>query len=89
MFEVGQHVLVIPEKGLPYNATIVARALGDNGPGAYKVSQHVHCGDSLCQWHKASEVFILEKTTEDTDDGEAALEVFLAGQTDDTAKEPA
>ena len=76
MFDVGQHVLVIPESVPPYDATILARAIGDNGPGAYKVSLHAHAPASHGQWHKACEIFILEKS-EDEDEVEATIESYL------------
>jgi hypothetical protein len=85
MFEVGQHVLVIPSSGLPYDATILARAFGDNGPGAYRVSLHAHAPESQGQWHKAGDVFAPEKT-ENQADAEAAVDVFLGGQQDDSPK---
>jgi len=38
MFEVGQQVTVITDKGIGYSCYILARASGDNGMKAYKVS---------------------------------------------------
>ena len=38
MLEIGQKVIVITDKGIAYDATILARAKGDDGPGAYNVS---------------------------------------------------
>jgi hypothetical protein len=38
MFEVGQQVTVITDKGIGYNCYILVRAGGDNGIKAYKVS---------------------------------------------------
>jgi hypothetical protein len=82
MFEIGQHVLVIPREGLPYDATILARAIGDNGPGAYKVALHAHNPESNSHWHKAGDVFSIEKI-EDEDEAEASIDVFLREQPGD------
>jgi hypothetical protein len=64
MFDVGQRVMVITEKGVSYDATILARAEGDHGPGAYKVALHNLGPDQLGQWHKACDVFLPEKMDE-------------------------
>jgi hypothetical protein len=65
MFEVGQRVTVITDKGLSYDATIVARAKGDDGPGAYKVVLNDRGPEQLGQWHKAADVFLPERTGEE------------------------
>ena len=38
MFEVGQKVIVITDKGIAYDAEILATAQGDDGSRAYKVT---------------------------------------------------
>ncbi|MGA2654085.1 MAG: hypothetical protein ABSF28_26490 [Terracidiphilus sp.] len=82
MFEIGQHVLVIPQSGPPYDATILARAIGDNGPGAYKVSLHAHALESQGQWHKACDVFTPEKSDEE-DEAESSIDSFLRPHPED------
>jgi len=58
MFDVGQKVLVLTDKGVAYDATIIARATGDSGPGAYKVVLNDRGPEQLGQWHKADDVFL-------------------------------
>jgi hypothetical protein len=65
MFDVGQQVTVIAEKGIAYDGVILARATGDNGPGAYKVTLEGGGAGQLAQWHRASDVFVREKTDDD------------------------
>jgi hypothetical protein len=62
MFEVGKKVLVITDKGVTFDATILATAKGDGGPGAYKVALNDRGPEQLGQWHKAADVFILDQT---------------------------
>ncbi len=76
MFEVGQKVLVITEKGVTYDATILATAKGDGGPGAYKVALTDHGPEQLGQWHKAADVFIMDQTWEEKKD---SWDEFLKG----------
>jgi hypothetical protein len=68
MFEVGQEVTVIADKGITYDGIILARATGDNGPGAYKVALDGSGTAQMGQWHKASDVFVREKTADDSQD---------------------
>jgi hypothetical protein len=75
MFEVGQKVLIITDKGISYDATILARATGDDGPAAYKVAMHGRGPEQLGQWHKACDVFLPEKT--EFSDDQISLDVFL------------
>ncbi len=67
MFEVGQKVLVIAEKGVTYDATVLAIARGDGGSGAYKVVLNDRGPEQVGQWHKAADVFILDQPTEEKD----------------------
>jgi len=54
MFEIGQAVLVITDKGVSYEGYITARALGDNGGlPAYQVSA-AHGGGQTNQWHRSN-----------------------------------
>ena len=76
MFEVGQKVMVITDKGVSYDATILARATGDHGPGAYKVAIHSLGPDQLGQWHKACDVFLPEKMKNEEEEATSA-EAFL------------
>lgn len=62
MFEVGQNVAVITDKGIAYEAVIVARAKADDGSGAYKVVLDGGGPEQSGQWHKASDVFVEEQT---------------------------
>jgi hypothetical protein len=56
---------VIADKGIAYDGVILARATGDNGPGAYKVVLGGSGPEQMGQWHKASDVFVREKDDED------------------------
>ncbi|MGA3370824.1 MAG: hypothetical protein ABSC48_03580 [Terracidiphilus sp.] len=66
MFEVGQKVTVITDK-LAYDGIILARATGDNGPGAYKITLDGAGPDQMGQWHKAGDVFLREEKEDDTE----------------------
>jgi hypothetical protein len=68
MLEVNQKVLVIPEKGDPFNGTIIATAKGDDGPPAYKVTANDLGADQLGKWHKACDVFVLDQTWQEKKD---------------------
>ena len=74
MFDVGQKVTVIADKGIAYDGTIFARAMGDNGPGAYKIALDGRGLEQLGQWHKASDVFVREKTDDDESSWESPAE---------------
>jgi hypothetical protein len=65
MFDIGQKVVVITENQITLDAVILARAKGDNGPGAYKVAYNDSGPGEAGQWHKASEVFVPEKTAQE------------------------
>jgi hypothetical protein len=73
MFNVGDRVMVITDKGVAYDATILARAKGDHGTGAYKVAQHGLGPEQLGQWHRACEIFLPEKNEEKPDDSESFM----------------
>jgi hypothetical protein len=68
MFDIGQKVVVITGNAIPYNGVILARAKGDNGPGAYKVVPKDSRPEESGQWHKAGEVFAPEKTAQEERD---------------------
>jgi hypothetical protein len=68
MLEIGQKVIVITDKGIAYDATILARAKGDDGPGAYNVSMQGLDPEQPGQWHKASDVFLPEQTEQEKKD---------------------
>jgi hypothetical protein len=60
VFEVGQAVLVISDKGVAYDGYIVARAIGDNGGSpAYQVAPQ-GSGQQQKQWHRSCDVFVVE-----------------------------
>jgi hypothetical protein len=67
MLKRGQTVIVITDKGIAYQADIVATAKDDSGQAAYKVAVHGMGGEQLGQWHKAGDVFVEEQTTAEED----------------------
>lgn len=67
MFDVGQKVTVVTDKGIAYNGVILAKAKGDSGAGAYKVTLEGAGPDQMAQWHKAGDVFVREKDDETQD----------------------
>ena len=66
MFYVGEKVTVIADKGITYDGIILARATGDSGLGAYKIALDGGGTEQMGQWHKAGDVFVREKTDDDT-----------------------
>jgi hypothetical protein len=60
MFEIGQEVTVINEKGVGYTGYVMARAVGDDGQKAYKIAVDGGGLQQLGQWHKSGDVFILD-----------------------------
>lgn len=73
MFDIGQAILVITDRGAAYEGHVKARAMGDNGgPPAYLVESKI--GGQQDQWHRAAEVFLPEPTkVEDPNSIEAYL----------------
>lgn len=67
MLKRGQTVIVITDKGIAYEADIVATAKDDSGNAAYKVALHGSGGEQTGQWHKAGDVFVKEETEEQED----------------------
>lgn len=60
MYELGQTVLVITDKGFFCEGPVMGRATGDNGgQPAYQVAPQGH--ENQAQWHKACDVFLPEK----------------------------
>ena len=78
MLAVGQRVLVISDKGIAYDATIIARATDEDGRGAYKVAMHGLGPDQLGQWHRATDVFLPELSPEDEEE-KGFLDNYLKG----------
>ena len=68
MFDVKQKVTVITDKGIAYDGVILARATGDSGAGAYKVTLDGSGPEQLGQRHKAGDVFMREKGDDETQD---------------------
>ena len=66
MLDEGQKVTIITDKGISYDGIILARATGDNGPGAYKIALDGSGPEQIGQWHKASDVFVREKADDDS-----------------------
>jgi hypothetical protein len=76
MFDIGQKVVVITDNAITFNGTILARAKGDNGPGAYKIAQQDSDPEEPGEWHKANNVFAPEKTMQEEQD---SWDGFLKG----------
>jgi hypothetical protein len=69
MFELDQKVVVITEKGLPFNGLITGRAKGDDGGrGAYKVTPTGPEADHFGEWYRATDVFLPEQTAQEKKD---------------------
>jgi hypothetical protein len=81
MFEVGQEVTVITDKGIGYNGFILARATGADGLKAYKVSIDGAGLQQLGQWHKASDVFVLDPQDQSPQETPPTLESLVDGIT--------
>ncbi len=81
MFEVGQEVTVITDKGIGYNGFILARATGADGLKAYKVSIDGAGLQQLGQWHKASDVFVLDSQDPAPQEMPQSLESLVDGIT--------
>lgn len=60
MFDVGQEVTVINEKGIAYSGYVLARATGEDGQKAYKIALDGVGLGQLGQWHKSSDIFVLD-----------------------------
>ena len=62
MFDVGQAVLVITDKGVTFEGYIKARAMGDNsGSVAYQIVA-AHGSAQQGQWYRSTDVFMPEAT---------------------------
>ena len=73
MFDIGQAVLVITDRGATFQGHVKARAKGDDGgPPAYLIEPII--GGQPEQWHRSNEVFAPEPTrAEDLD----SIETYL------------
>lgn len=60
MYHIGQEVTVISDKGLAYDGYIMAVATGEDGQKAYKIAIEGAGLTQLGQWHKASDVFVVD-----------------------------
>jgi hypothetical protein len=76
VFDIGQRVVVITDNEITFDATILARAKGDSGPGAYKVAFLDSGPEEPGQWHKACDVFLPERTAQEERD---SWDGFLKG----------
>ena len=76
MFKVGQEVMVISEKGIAYDGYILARATGDDGLKAYKIAIDGGGMEQMGQWHKASDVFVMDPRDEPEGEESATIERF-------------
>jgi len=72
MFDVGQAVLVITDRGAAYEGHIKARAVGDDGAPAYLIQSNI--GGQPDQWHRSDEVYVPEKAVEEDPN---AIETYL------------
>jgi hypothetical protein len=81
MFEVGQEVTVITDKGIGYNGFIMARATGADGLKAYKVSIDGAGLQQIGQWHKASDVYVMDPQDNAAQDMPQSLESLVEGIT--------
>lgn len=61
MYEIGQEVMVISDKGVAYDGYIMARATSDDGQKAYKIALEGGGLSQLGQWHKACDIFVVER----------------------------
>jgi len=66
MFDVGQKVTVITDKGIDYDGIILTSAKGDDGPGAYRVTLDGAGPEQMAQWHKAADVFVRNEKDDDS-----------------------
>jgi hypothetical protein len=76
MFDIGRKVVVITENAITFEGTVIGRAKGDGGPGAYKIALIDSDPDEPGEWHKAANVFIPEQTAEEA---RASWDGFLNG----------
>ncbi|HUN83505.1 MAG TPA: hypothetical protein VMU48_03960 [Terracidiphilus sp.] len=60
MYEVGQEVMVISDKGVAYDGKIMARATSEDGRKAYKIAVDGGGLSQLGQWHRASDIFLVD-----------------------------
>ena len=60
MYEVGQEVTVITDKGVAFNGVVMARATGDDGQKAYRIALEGGGLTQLGQWHKPGDVFVID-----------------------------
>jgi len=77
MIEVGQEVTVINDKGVAYNGIVTATATSDDGHKAFKISIDGAGLQQLGQWHKASEVFLLDPQPSSKLDEQMQMKSFL------------
>lgn len=77
MIEVGQEVTVINDKGVGYTGVVVARATSDDGSKAYKISIDGGGLQQLGQWHKASDVFVLDRAAQSLQDDSIPMQSLL------------
>lgn len=73
MYEIGQEVTVITDKGVAYNGVVMARATGDDGQKAYKIALEGGGMTQLGQWHKAGDVFVIDPQTQ----AKAAAPIYM------------
>jgi hypothetical protein len=60
MIEVGEEVTVINDKGIAYTGYVMATATSADAQKAYKIAVEGGGLQQLAQWHKASNVFMID-----------------------------
>jgi len=60
MYQIGQEVMVISDKGIAYDGYIMATATSDDEQKAYKIAIEGAGLTQLGQWHKAEDVFVVD-----------------------------
>jgi hypothetical protein len=80
MFDVGQEVTVITDKGLAYNGYILERATDEDGRKAYKISLDGGGMEQMGQWHKAGDVFVLDPKDPMEENAPTSLESLVDGR---------
>ena len=60
MYQIGQEVTVISDKGIAYDGYIMASATSDDGEKAYKIVIEGAGLTQLGQWHKSCDVFMVD-----------------------------
>lgn len=63
MIEMGEEVIVISDKGIAYTGNVMATATSADGQKAFKIALEGGGLRQLGQWHKATDVFVIDPPT--------------------------